>query len=139
MTADNPTSTSLPPEHEALFYRGLHLFNQRQFFEAHEVWEDLWRPLPQGQPKRFYQGLIQCAVALLHAQRGNSTGARRVWLRAQGKFQGLPATYLGLTIAPFLADMSHFLAPMLTTTPTTPAISTLDFSQAPQIRLDCSL
>src|SRR5271165_2510542 len=47
------------------YLAGIVLFNRHDFFEAHEVWEDLWMDtaLPE---KRFYQGLIQAAVGLCH-------------------------------------------------------------------------
>jgi len=53
------------------------LFNQEEFFEAHEVLEDLWQD-HTGPDRAFYQGLIQVAVALEHCRRGNLPGARGV-------------------------------------------------------------
>src|SRR5262249_10939110 len=50
-------------------------FNAGKYFEAHEVWEDLWRPTENGPLKDCYQGLIQAAVALHHLQQGNEVGA----------------------------------------------------------------
>ena len=44
------------------FREAIDLFNHQQFFECHEVLEDLWRPLPEGSEKLFLQGLIQIAV-----------------------------------------------------------------------------
>ena len=54
---------------------GTSFFNEGRYYEAHEVWEDLWRltPLPL---RTFYQGLIQAAVGLYHLERGNRVGAR---------------------------------------------------------------
>ncbi|HET9786467.1 MAG TPA: DUF309 domain-containing protein, partial [Pyrinomonadaceae bacterium] len=51
------------------------------FYEAHEVLEDLWLECA-GDQKRFYQALIQCAVAFAHVQRKNPKGARQVATRA---------------------------------------------------------
>ena len=54
----------MPPELERkLYYDGIRLFNGREFFEAHEAWEDAWH-MACGIKHDFYQGLIQCAVAL---------------------------------------------------------------------------
>jgi predicted metal-dependent hydrolase len=56
------------------FERGLEHFNARQFFEAHEVWEEVW--LVEDEPeKTFLQGIIQIAAAFHHYRRGNSDGA----------------------------------------------------------------
>src|SRR6201987_3609031 len=43
------------------FHRGLELFNLTHFYDAHEVWEDVWRAAPAAE-KKFLQGLIQIAV-----------------------------------------------------------------------------
>ena len=48
-----------------LYYDGIQLFNEHEFFEAHEVWEDIWH-MAYGLKHKFYQGMIQCAVALEH-------------------------------------------------------------------------
>jgi uncharacterized protein len=59
-----------------LLERGLLYFNEGKFYEAHEVWEDLWRETDGGALKTCYQGLIQAAVGLHHLGRGNAVGAR---------------------------------------------------------------
>ena len=61
---------------DPLLERGIHLFNTRQFFECHEVWEEAWTP-EQGPRRLFLQALIHFAVALYHAERANATGAVR--------------------------------------------------------------
>jgi predicted metal-dependent hydrolase len=59
------------------FYRGIDLFNEHDFFECHEVLEDVWRQ--QVDPERqLTQGIIQVAVALYHAGRNNFTGAEKL-------------------------------------------------------------
>jgi len=58
-----------------LFESGLLFFNSGSYYQAHEIWEDLWRETP-GPVRVFYQGLIQAAVGLHHLQRGNELGAR---------------------------------------------------------------
>jgi predicted metal-dependent hydrolase len=55
--------------------QGVDLFNQGKFFEAHEVWEDLWRET-SGPHRICIQGLIQAAVGLYHRSKGNFIGAR---------------------------------------------------------------
>jgi len=66
----------LPPtEADALFERGVALFNGVRYWHAHEAWETLWRAAPD-EDRDFYQGLIQLAAGLLHLQRRNMRGAR---------------------------------------------------------------
>jgi len=46
--------------------------------EGHEVWEELWLDCPAAD-RRFYQSLIQAAVALYHWGNGNLAGATRLF------------------------------------------------------------
>ena len=55
---------------------GIILFNSGKYYDAHEVWEDLWRGIEDPARKRCCQGLIQAAVGLHHLSRGNAVGAR---------------------------------------------------------------
>jgi predicted metal-dependent hydrolase len=57
-----------------LLETGILLFNSGKFYEAHEVWEDLWRETA-GPLKVCYQGLIQAAVGMYHLTNLNETGA----------------------------------------------------------------
>jgi predicted metal-dependent hydrolase len=80
------------------FQHGADLFNAREFFDAHEVWEDVWRAAPMDE-KRFLQGLIQVAVALHHHSRGNLDGARSLLARAQRNLSHYPDSYAGVNLA----------------------------------------
>ena len=50
------------------------MFNAEEFFEQHEVLEDLWRAEP-GPIRELYQGILQVGVGCYHLQRGNHHGA----------------------------------------------------------------
>ncbi|SPE41419.1 conserved hypothetical protein [Candidatus Sulfopaludibacter sp. SbA3] len=60
---------------DALLLRGIELFNREEFFECHEVWEELWTP-ERGPRRLFLQAMIHMAVACYHCQRGNPRGAQ---------------------------------------------------------------
>jgi len=79
---------------------GIALFNQRRYFEAHEIWEAAWLRA-DGQDKLFLQFLIQAAAALLHVERGNYGGAKSVWAKARVKRALLPAQFLGINLEEF--------------------------------------
>jgi len=53
---------------------GIELFNAGEFFECHEVLEDIWRP-SVGEDRFFLQALIHYAVSFYHHQQCNRTGA----------------------------------------------------------------
>jgi uncharacterized protein len=80
------------------FQRGADLFNAREYFDAHEVWEDVWRAAPMEE-KKFLQGLIQVAVALHHHSRGNLEGAGSLLARAQRNLSHYPGSYAGVNLA----------------------------------------
>ncbi|PKL76741.1 MAG: hypothetical protein CVV27_08730 [Candidatus Melainabacteria bacterium HGW-Melainabacteria-1] len=78
------------------FAAAVALFNQGQFFAAHEAWEALWIH-SAGPEKTLLQGLIQLSVALHHHQRGNHKGAAGVFRRAQMRILSLsPIPWLSL-------------------------------------------
>jgi uncharacterized protein len=83
---------------EAGYRRGLELFNKGEFFDAHEVLEDVWRAAPAAE-KKFLQGLIQAAVGLHHHSRGNLVGARSLLARAHRNLSGYPACHCGIDLA----------------------------------------
>jgi hypothetical protein len=60
--------------------KGIELFNQRAFFECHEVLEDQWRR-ETGDLKNLYQAIIKIAVGFYHAERKNYVGAVKVLRR----------------------------------------------------------
>jgi uncharacterized protein len=63
------------------YLRGISLFNNAEFFDAHEALEDVWRAAPP-ENKKFLQGLVQVAVAFHHYSTGNRVGMRSVLERA---------------------------------------------------------
>ncbi len=80
------------------YLKGIQLFNEGEYFEAHEIWEDVWGECV-GTEKRFYQLLIQIAVALLKWQSGIPGGAEKMYGAAQKNFSQLPKEYLSINIS----------------------------------------
>lgn len=93
-------------EYDPRYLAGVLLFNEGAFFEAHEVWESLWLET-SGEARRFYQGLIQSAVCLLHLSNGNIRGAERLFHSAQKYLQAYGCQYLGLNIENFWRQMEQ--------------------------------
>ena len=60
---------------DVLFNKGIEAFNNRQFYNAHEYWEELWLDYKLNDA-RFIQGLIQLAVSYFHFFNQNLNGAR---------------------------------------------------------------
>ena len=91
--------------HEEGFHRGIELFNQRHFYDAHEVWEDVWRE-SKAPEKKFLQGLIQVAVALHHHSTGNLVGARSLLERARKNLLPYPDKFGGIDLEALLEGMA---------------------------------
>lgn len=86
-----PTANPWPSEY-AQFWR---LWTQGEYFECHEVLEDAWRRETDAQRKLFFQGLIHCAVALVHVERQNEIGAKRQLQKAERKLSAAGPEYSG--------------------------------------------
>jgi len=79
----------LPAEYSA-FWK---LWAQGEYFECHEVLEVAWRREQNPERKKFLQGLIHCAVSLVHVERSNEIGARGQLKKAKNKLQGAGREY----------------------------------------------
>lgn len=85
-----------------IFQQGIDHFNARRFFEAHEVWEELWLHAPEPE-KNFLQGLIQLAAGWHHYLRGNSSGAESLVAAGVVKLSRCPETHRGLCVGELVA------------------------------------
>jgi uncharacterized protein len=90
------------------YLAGIALFNDGQFWHAHEEWEQAWLAADDPQIRLFYKGIIQTAAALVHWQKGNPRGLQLNWAKARAKLTQLPPVVLGLAIAPLIAHMDAF-------------------------------
>jgi predicted metal-dependent hydrolase len=106
---DDKTPILLHPARRIeLLHRGRDLFNEEHFFEAHEVWEELWH-VESGRDRVFVQGLIQMAAHLVHLRKGNWSGALSVSAAAREKLSIAAAhrLYRELDIAPLFAALDY--------------------------------
>ena len=76
---------------------GIKLFNREDFFEAHEVWEELWHDT-YGINRNFFQGLIQVTSAMHHLQIGNMRGARILYGSGMDLLAPYGSRHLGLDL-----------------------------------------
>ena len=83
------------PPFRAGFLAGVAHFNTREFWEAHESWEELWLEA-DTEMHRFLQGLIQLAAAYHHIKRGTFRGAVRLIDAALRRLEPFPKRYCGI-------------------------------------------
>ena len=90
-------------QYDPLYLQGIEYFNECDFFEAHETWEDLWTQI-QGDARKFYQGLIQVAVALYHFGNGNIRGARKLYHSSSKYLQPYRPIFEGIDLDKLLEE-----------------------------------
>jgi predicted metal-dependent hydrolase len=89
--------------------RGIDLFNEGRYWDAHEAWEEVWMPDRWGPDRGFYKGLIQVAAGCLHYQRRNPRGARNKWRSGAGYLRPYLPRHLGVELEPLVVRVDQLL------------------------------
>jgi hypothetical protein len=87
---------------DARFLGYFDCFNRQQFFEAHEVLEDLWLLDRQGPDGDFFKGLIQLAGAFVHLQKDRLRPADALFQLAQGNLSKYPGCHFATNMGALL-------------------------------------
>ena len=95
----------MPPES---FQLGIQQFNQRQFYECHDTLEAIWIEAPE-MDKRFYQGILQVAVACHHLSNLNLRGAIILLGEAVRRLCDYQPDYYNVDVEQLLAQSSLLL------------------------------
>ena len=91
------------------FMRGIELFNERKFWEAHEAWEQVWRGREEDS-RIFLQGIIQAAAAFHRViERPSYLGALNHLEKAVKKLQLFPVRFLGINVEKLLQGIQNCL------------------------------
>jgi len=101
------------PAEEPGLTHGIELFNAGEFYECHEVLEDVWRP-SRGEERLFLQAVIHIAVGLYHYKEGNPIGAELQLRKALSKLAGYLPVYRGIDTAQLYRDGQAALEAVLT-------------------------
>jgi uncharacterized protein len=121
-------------EYEPLYLKGIAYFNDCEFFESHEAWEEIWTE-HFGPSRKFYQGLIQAAVALHHFGNGNIRGAKKVYYGARGYLEPYRPHHNGLDLEQFLGQFEKCFAEVVASQEDFPQIEIVP-DLIPEIHLD---
>jgi uncharacterized protein len=98
-----------PREKDRLYQKGLEAFNSAHFYDAHELWEEVWLETPNPD-KKFLQGLIQVAAAFHHYSRANLPGTRNLLQEGLLKLDSFPEVHGGLEIGELREAVRGWLA-----------------------------
>lgn len=90
------------------FKLGIQQFNQEQFYECHDTLEAIWIEAPEID-KRFYQGVLQVAVACYHLSNYNLRGAIILLGEAVRRLCDYQPDYEGIDVEQLLGESSFLL------------------------------
>jgi predicted metal-dependent hydrolase len=87
---------------------GQQAFNRREFYEAHEFWEEVW-DVTDDPDRTWIQGMIQVATGMHKLVAGRPDVARTLLEKAVGKLAGVTALD-GLAVGALARDAAQLLA-----------------------------
>lgn len=88
------------------FIHAINKFNEKNFFECHEILEDIWFDT-HDDSKDFYQGLLHIAVGFYHlTKKNNSKGTVLQLNKAQSKLNSYEKDYNGIDIEKLLKQIT---------------------------------
>lgn len=101
---DSSGSNVLPEE----FWQGFEQFNQQEYYACHDTLEALW--MEAGEPqKRFYQGVLQIAVACHHLLNLNWRGAVILLGEGLGRLRDYQPDYEGIDVTSLIIQSAELL------------------------------
>jgi hypothetical protein len=90
------------------FWQGVEEFNQGDFYACHDTIEALWMEASDPE-KKFYQGVLQIAVALYHLSDLNWRGAAILLGEGIGRLRDYQPSYFGIDVEQLLQDSDRVL------------------------------
>lgn len=88
--------------------KGVRFFNEGLYFNAHEIWEKLWRGTPQSPEKDFLQGMIMIAAALHHYRKKEYRGTEKLLLSGLKILRENREAEIPINRETFINDISEF-------------------------------
>ncbi len=96
------------PFHESLA-KGIDLFNRREFYEAHEAWEEGWID-ELSDTRLLLQGLIQVAAGFYKLQSASPTGTVKLLGLGLAKLRPFLGNSLGVDLPALIPQVELWLA-----------------------------
>jgi len=119
--------------YDSRYLAGIKYFNECEFFEAHEVWEELWVDI-EGPTRKFYQGLIQVAVCLHHFGNGNIRGANKLYHSSCNYLQAYLPIHEGLDVEKLIRELTQCCQEFLDSKEEFPKLE-IEVEKIPEIHL----
>ena len=96
------------------FTEGLALFDEKEYYECHEIIEALWLETPKDDPYRdLYKGVIQAAAAIYQLERGILSGAMGLYKTAKIYLKPYEPSALGADVKAIVNLMDERFRPWI--------------------------
>ena len=86
----------------------LNLFNNHQWYEAHDAFEEIWNSL-DGDERQVIQGILQVSVSQFHLSKGNLNGATILLGEGLGRIKTRTKINLGIDLDSFCRCLEDLL------------------------------
>ena len=90
---------------EELFNKGRKEYELMDYFEAHEIWEELWSDY-YLKDRKFIQGLIQLSVSFVHLKNSNMIGAKNLLKKSKAKFSDYEGVHRSISLQKLKIEMN---------------------------------
>lgn len=84
---------------------GLELFNDNEYFHAHDVFEDIWMEC-ENEEREFFQGMVQISVGCFHAISGNHRGSLSQLNKGLAKLKKFAPSYRKIDLESLIIDLN---------------------------------
>ncbi|MFZ1288571.1 MAG: DUF309 domain-containing protein [Melioribacteraceae bacterium] len=84
---------------------GVLLFNDCDFFAAHDFFEEVWMSAIKSE-KEFFQGLVQISVGSFHLICGNKNGAKSQLTKGKFKLEQYLPSFYNVNIIKLVSELS---------------------------------
>lgn len=112
----------------------MELFNERYFYDCHEVLEDLWLD-NDGPSRKYYQALIHFATAFQHLFRRNMAGFRSRLISTEAYLASYPDQYEGLDLVQIRGVIRYWRELLDRCGDSGPAVLAYDDTRVPMLEL----
>ncbi len=90
------------------FYSGIQSFNSGNFYEAHDLFEDLWHECDEPK-RRWIHGIVQISVAMHHHSTGNLNGSLLLLAEGISRMRRAQISPIGFKEGEFLEPCQKIL------------------------------
>ncbi len=90
------------------FYSGIQSFNSGNFYEAHDLFEDLWHECDEPK-RRWIHGIVQISVAMHHHSTGNLNGSLLLLAEGISRMRRAQISPIGFKEGEFLEPCQDIL------------------------------